>query len=252
MLNERIDSINENKTIFLLENNEHLVYNENLLENLNKINNNLSFEEDKDTLKNPTISNYYYINKKEEENININEGNSIELRAKENKNVYIKDYKRYDFLHKIVENNEGNAPILYSFDKILNIFEKEENKNKFKAIVNIYCNKEGIKEDNLIIEEKRKKAFINEESNNINELIEKEKQNNKTKDNKNNSKNTKIKINIDKKRGRKTNEIKDVGVHNKMVPDNIIKKIKPKIFEYPIIFLNNIINNQKTEENYLN
>ena len=248
MLSERIDSINENKTIFLLENNEHLVYNENLLENLNKINNNLSFEEDKDTLKNPTISNYYYINKKEEENININEGNSIELRAKENKNVYSKDYKRYDFLHKIVENNEGNAPILYSFDKILDIFKTEENRNKFNAIINIYCNKEGIKEDNLLIEEKRKKSFINEDSNNINELIEKEKQNNKTKDNKNNSKNTKVIINIDKKRGRKTNEIKDIGIHNKMIPDNIIKKIKAKIFEYPIIFLNNIINNNKTED----
>ena len=79
-------------------------------------------------------------------------------------------------------------------------------------------------------------------------LIEKEKQNNKTKDNKNNSKNTKVIINIDKKRGRKTNEIKDIGIHNKMIPDNIIKKIKAKIFEYPIIFLNNIINNNKTED----
>ena len=160
MLSERIDSINENKTIFLLENNETLVNNENFFENLNKINNNLSFEEDKDTLKNPTISNYYYINKKEEENININEGNSIELRAKENKSVYNKDYKRYDFLHKIVENKEGNAPILYSFDKILDIFKKEENRNKFNAIINIYCNKEGIKEDNLLIEEKRKNHLL--------------------------------------------------------------------------------------------
>jgi hypothetical protein len=33
-----------------------------------------------------------------------------------------------------------------------------------------------------------------------------------------------------------------------MVPDNIIKKIKAKIFEYPIIFLNNILNKKKTED----
>ena len=53
---------------------------------------------------------------------------------------------------------------------------------------------------------------------------------------------------LDNKRGRKTKEIKDIGIHNKMVPDNIIKKIKAKIFEYAIVFLNNILSNNKKEE----
>ena len=33
-----------------------------------------------------------------------------------------------------------------------------------------------------------------------------------------------------------------------MIPDNIIKKIKAKIFEYPVLFLNNILNNHKEED----
>ena len=240
MLNERNDSLNETKSFFLLENNDIIPYNGNIFKYLNKINlNSIESEEDKDTSKNKIISPNYYINKKGEDHIIINGSKSIDLKEKDNKNlsnVNNKNDNQYDFLLKIVENNEGNAPLLYSFDKILNLFKKEENKNKFNKIISIYNNEEVIKEKFLLLN--NKKCF-NEENNQIKDLI----CNTNQQDNKN------LNINsYDNKRGRKTNEIKDKGTHNKMVPDNIIKKIKAKIFEYPIIFLNNILNKKKTED----
>ena len=36
-----------------------------------------------------------------------------------------------------------------------------------------------------------------------------------------------------------------------MAPDNIIKKIKTKIFEYPVTFLNNILNNKHSKDKLL-
>ena len=52
-----------------------------------------------------------------------NEGISKELKIKETKNVYNKYDNRYNYLNKIVENNEDNAPFLYSFENILNLFK---------------------------------------------------------------------------------------------------------------------------------
>ena len=241
MLSDKIDSINETKSFFLFENNDSFLYNNNYFQNLNRTNNFLSsVEEDKDISKNKVIPSYFYINKKEEENINKNEGIPTELRIKENQNTYSKYDDKYDFLHKIVENNEGNAPHLYSFEKILSIFKKEENKNKFSEIINKYNNKEEIKED-IFFEKPEMRTIIAGEENIIdNELIDQKKQNKK-------ESNKKVE-NLGNKRGRKTNEIKNIGTHNKMVPDNIIKKIKAKIFEYAIVFLNNILNNNKKED----
>ena len=241
MLSDKIDSINETKSFFLFENNDSFLYNNNYFQNLNRTNNFLSsVEEDKDISKNKVIPSYFYINKKEEENINKNEGIPTELRIKENQNTYSKYDDKYDFLHKIVENNEGNAPHLYSFEKILSIFKKEENKNKFNEIINKYNNKEEIKED-IFFEKPEMRTIIAGEENIIdNELIDQKKQNKK-------ESNKKVE-NLGNKRGRKTNEIKNIGTHNKMVPDNIIKKIKAKIFEYAIVFLNNILNNNKKED----
>ena len=241
MLSDKIDSINETKSFFLFENNDSFLYNNNYFQNLNRTNNFLSsVEEDKDISKNKVIPSYFYINKKEEENINKNEGIPTELRIKENHNTYSKYDDKYDFLHKIVENNEGNAPHLYSFEKILSIFKKEENKNKFNEIINKYNNKEEIKEDIFFDKPEMRTIIAGEENIIDNELLDQKKQNKK-------ESNKKVE-NLGNKRGRKTNEIKNIGTHNKMVPDNIIKKIKAKIFEYAIVFLNNILNNNKKED----
>ena len=49
-----------------------------------------------------------------------------------------------------------------------------------------------------------------------------------------------IKYNI-KKRGRKTNKTKN-KIHNKESPDNILRKIKNRLFKYIWLFLNKILN----------
>ena len=84
--------------------------------------------------------------------------------------------------------------MLYSFDHILNIFEKEENKNKFKEIINKFNinNNEGIKEDNLMLEKKRKRN-LEHDNDHKDELIDKGKKNDNIKNNR------KITIKLDKK-----------------------------------------------------
>ena len=166
------------------------------------------------------------------------------MRIKENENTFNKYDNRYDFLNKITENNEGNAPFLYTFEDILNIFKKDGYKNKFNKINKIYNDGKEIEEDNLSLEKKGKIALFEQEENIEKQLINRVNLKEKIEDNR------KIKIKLDNnKRGRKTNEIKNIATHNKMAPDNIIKKIKAEIFKYPIIFLNNILdNNKKSEE----
>ena len=46
----------------------------------------------------------------------------------------------------------------------------------------------------------------------------------------------------EKKRGRQTTIPKRFEIHDKMSPDNIIKKVKSSIFNFICVFLNNIIN----------
>ena len=245
MYTESIDSINENKSLFLLENNNNTFsINGNLFINLfNIYSNSNENKEDKETLKKKNIQSYF-INKKEDEKINKNLEIPSELRIKENVNTFNKYDNRYDFLNKITENNEGNAPFLYTFEDILNIFKKDEYKNKFNEINKIYNNNKEIEEDNLSLEKKGKIALFEQEENIEKQLINRVNLKEKIEDNR------KIKIKLDNnKRGRKTNEIKNIAIHNKMAPDNIIKKIKAEIFKYPIVFLNNILdNNKKSEE----
>ena len=197
MLTEKVESIepiNENKNNFLFENNSTFIFKDSLLENINKINSNESIDEDKDILKNRIIPNYYFFKKKEDQNINKMEEIFPELKEKDNTIMCNKYDERYTFLHKIVENNEVNAPFLYSFDKILTIFKKEENKEKFADIIKKYDDNMDVKEDNSLLK-KRKRSIYDEKSNNTNELIKKEKQNNKIKNVRKNKKNNKQRFN---------------------------------------------------------
>ena len=174
MINERIDSINENKNLFLLENNDIFASGVNVFQNLNKINLNLtSLEEDKDLSKNRIIPPSYFINKKDF-NLNINEGINSEIIPKEK--INLNNDNQYDFLHKIVENNEDNAPFLYSFDKILYIFKKEENIDKFNNIIKKLNNNEEKKEDIILLDKKRKRNISDEKHLQKNELLIKKKQ----------------------------------------------------------------------------
>ena len=230
MYTESIDSINENKSLFLLENNNNTFsINGNLFINLfNIYSNSNENKEDKETLKKKNIQSYF-INKKEDEKINKNLEIPSELRIKENENTFNKYDNRYDFLNKITENNEGNTPFLYTFEDILNIFKKDGYKNKFNKINKIYNDGKEIEEDNLSLEKKGKIALFEQKENIEKQLLNRLNQKEKIEDN------------------RKIN--KKYTIYNKMAPDIIIKKIKTKIFKYPIVFLNNVLdNNKKSEE----
>ena len=215
-MNSGIETLNENETIILSSiYNEQFPYTGILVPNLNNksinLNNFLSINKDSN-LENIHLP-------PSPPNVNSNEEISTEFPSKQ---------------------NNYNEPLLYSFDNILNIFKMEEHKIKFNDIINKF-NEEKAKEQLQLLEKKRKRTFYDDEYNYIYELMDKTKQNEYEimQDEPNNNNN---------KRGRKTNKTKNVSIHDKMVPDNIIKKIKAKIFEYPIVFLNNILNNNKEED----
>ena len=215
-MNSGIETLNENETILLSSiYNEQFPYTGILVPNLNNksINLNKFLSINKDS----NLENIHL--PPSPPNVNSNEEISTEFPSKQN--IY-------------------NEPLLYSFDNILNIFKMEENKTKFNDIINKY-NEEKAKEQLQLLEKKRKRTFYDDEYNYIYELMDKTKQSEYEimQDEPNNNNN---------KRGRKTNKTKNVSIHDKMVPDNIIKKIKAKIFEYPIVFLNNILNNNKEED----
>ena len=215
-MNSGIETLNENETILLSSiYNEQFPYTGILVPNLNN--------------KSINLNNFLSINKDSNlENIHlppsppkVNSSEEISTEFPSKQNNY-------------------NEPLLYSFDNILNIFKMEEHKIKFNDIINKF-NEEKAKEQLQLLEKKRKRTFYDDEYNYIYELMDKTKQNEYEimQDEPNNNNN---------KRGRKTNKTKNVSIHDKMVPDNIIKKIKAKIFEYPIVFLNNILNNNKEED----
>ena len=121
------------------------------------------------------------------------------------------------------DTNDDSFINFYSYEKIQEIFAKNENFTqiiqKFKKNGNI-CEAEG-----KLCKRKRKR----EDKDNkciINECIQEEK---KT------------------KRGRKTKITKNREEHNKMSSDNIIKKVKSKLFFYLFQFLNKMLN--KADEN---
>ena len=215
-MNSGIETLNENETIILSSiYNEQFPYTGILVPNLNN--------------KSINLNNFLSINKDSNlENIHLPPSPPKVNSSEEISTEFPSKHNNY------------NEPLLYSFDNILNIFKMEEHKIKFNDIINKF-NEEKAKEQLQLLEKKRKRTFYDDEYNYIYELMDKTKQNEYEimQDEPNNNNN---------KRGRKTNKTKNVSIHDKMVPDNIIKKIKAKIFEYPIVFLNNILNNNKEED----
>lgn len=129
------------------------------------------------------------------------------------------------FLFKVINNNVNKEYKYYTFDEILEILKKNKKfskiKNKFKK--NQYIEKA---EEKLCNKKRKRETFFEKylkKNNNL--IIFKEKKNDK----------------IKKKRGRKCKEDSGKEVHTKMSSDNIIKKIKCKIMDYLVIFMNNIL-----------
>ena len=140
---------------------------------------------------------------------------------------------------KILDNvkiKTDSLPKFYSFDDIeKNIFQNDDYKNKFifdidnifikdKKSEEPYLNKKRLREDDDI-------------DNHYYDCIENEKNNSCLKESK-------------KKRGRRTNNEEGREEHNRMSPDNIIKKIKAELFKNMTLFLNNIINKSNLGINY--
>ena len=119
------------------------------------------------------------------------------------------------------KNQENDEPELFTPSDILNIFNKESNKDKISDYFKSLKFSENIEDDLKLTRTKRKIDYV--------EYIDSLSINNK--DNKNKK----------KKRGRKKKNANRAGVHDKMCSDNIIKKVKTAIFNYILYFLNNIL-----------
>ena len=139
---------------------------------------------------------------------------------------------------KILDNVKIKAdslPIFYSFDDIKNnIFENDDYRNKFSFdIDNIFIKDKKSEEPYL---NKKRLREDDDEDNYYYDYIESEK--------------NKSCLQLNKvKRGRKSNNEDGRTGHNRMSPDNIIKKVKAELFRYMTLFLNNIINNSNLGEN---
>ena len=136
---------------------------------------------------------------------------------------------------KILDNVkiEEDAPLsLYSFDDIKeNIFMNQDYKEKFIFDVNnIFIKDEKLEEPYL-----NKKRNRDPEVSDLYEMFEKEKSQYYGQEKK-------------VKRGRKPKDGEGWG-HDRMSPDNIIKKIKSEFFKYMALFLNDIINATTSEGN---
>jgi len=119
------------------------------------------------------------------------------------------------------EEEEKKIPELYACDKIKKILLEK----KLDKIVDNFLIDDKLKNEEKVLElskKKRKRAYNNEEDE------------------------TKIKY----QKGRKKRDDTTERNHNKMSPDNIIKKIKSKIFEMILLFVNNILNQNNKDKNY--
>ena len=115
----------------------------------------------------------------------------------------------------------------YSFEKIQELFRNNEKLSKF--LREFWKSKEIEKAEVKLTNQKRKRKKINQTENDKINAEEVEETN---------------RI----KRGRKANPDEARIEHNKMSPDNIIKKIKAHIFAYCLKFLNTLLNKDKKDK----
>ena len=139
---------------------------------------------------------------------------------------------------------EDSIPSIYTFEDILQKFQnKDKEKNKLKELfkrINFVEKIEEVKKYIQFLEKKRSSPDYDYDSN---ELIEQ-----KNKNINNNIVEKTIKL---KRRGRQSKKHNNM-IHDKMKSDNIIKKLKGKIFEYAILFLNIISNKKDKGEKLVN
>jgi hypothetical protein len=151
-------------------------------------------------------------------------------------------YNVNNIISPFSKNEANNDELLfnfYSFEKIKEIFSKNE---KFIQINQKFQKNENIKEAELKLCKRKRYAYGCRYKYDYLNIKTENKTENKIEDKK---EETKI------KRGRKATNNRNGKEHNKMSSDNIIKKIKAKLFMYLLIFLNNMINKSNEKKNRL-
>lgn len=197
------------------ENENELLYNNNYLESVNNVKgNNFYFYE---TFQDFNKNNNTIINEEENDYFNL-------INNSEHDNFKKDTYYKSNLVKE--ESKENIEPNYYSINKIIDILSDDK-------FINI-----------------RNKILSKKNSNNIPKEKEFSKEKNKNFENDGVTfyiliKNKEEENNLKKKRGRKTNKIINIEQHGKMCPDNIIKKIKAKLFQYLIDSINNLINNSQ-------
>ena len=128
------------------------------------------------------------------------------------------------------KNEDNDEPALFTSIDIINIFNKETNKGKFRETIQDLKFKTDIEYKLRLTGRKKKRDDFDYD----NDILS---QNNELEDDKKK-----------KKRGREKKYLNRFEVHNKMCPDNIIKKVKASIFKFILYFLNNLLTS--TDETY--
>ena len=201
----------------VFNNYEILTFNNNTIE--------LEEKDDKGFFKNKQSNITFSLNRTDEFILSSKDEKSTDI-----KTILIKLKDSKNELEKL-DNKNDIIPEYFSYDDIrTKIFEPNEEKFNFK-IKEVFKNKKGIKES--LINRKRNRDFY-EMVSDVSIEIENKEEN--------------ININ-EKKRGRPPPlNYANIGGHNKMSEDNIIKKIKAEIFKYLIIFVNKILNKKNEDK----
>ena len=181
-------------------------------------------------------------------NENIINQKNLDLKdTKEEKNVFL--IPKSDTFDDKQKKKKDSMPSIYYFDDILQKFRNKDNeKNKLEDLfnkINFVEKIEKVKKHIQFLENKRRAPDYDDGCYEINKLMEKYK-NEDENINKNKAEKT-----ILIKKGRKPTKNNNSKTHDKLKPDNIIIKIKAKIFEYSILFLNTILNKVNENEKLL-
>ena len=166
----------------------------------------------------------YQINNTIENNPEENSENEISSFSQgKTAEIFTDYYLISKILHKKDESNYEKLPRLYYFNEIKDIIKKVYENNLYEFIINLEINP-YIKKAQKEMEQGKRESKVYLDKNNFFELFQNDNEEKR------------------KKRGREPKSTEYiVGSHNKMSPDNVIKKIKAQIFIYSLYFLNNIL-----------
>ena len=190
--------------------------------NINDNNNQFNYEEEDynnyqtyEKEKEPINSTYFYMNN----DLALKKIIPIEESSTKAKTL-LQNIFNNNYNSQIKDEEKITIPKLYTCDTINKILsERKLNKIEEKFLIDEKLRNE--EKELFLSQKKRKRTYTNEDNE------------------------TKTKY----QKGRKNKNDQSKRKHNKMSPDNVIKKIKSKIFEMILLFVNSILNVNNEEEN---